>query len=152
MCNEYNIMVFNGLIIKKNLVVVLGTLAFSLSFPSTWAEAPQPIDLTTKADVISDVAVRVKNKSILAPQSKIVIDGKKEVDTWLVSAKELVFKPGAELIFSSTATAQSHELFIVADSVVIENPMQPPRLLGNRANQQHPIQRDKPPPGLPETE
>lgn len=81
----------------------------------TWSNGT----LDGKEEVVGDVAPRVRVARSLSP--KRVIDGDVTIDSWFFGAKELLFKKGARLIFSANAMTKRSELFIVADTVIVED-------------------------------
>jgi len=72
-----------------------------------------------KEEVIADMVPRASTAIRLKPRREIV--GDVVIDSWFFGAKELIFKKGARLIFSSAALAKRNELFVVADTITIED-------------------------------
>ena len=83
------------------------------------------VQLSGRANEIAQLSSLVKAKAILDPAARIVIEGVVKAQTWWVAADEIVFKAGSQLIFPQNVTDNSREVYIVAERITIENPLQP---------------------------
>ncbi len=57
-----------------------------------------------------------------------VVEGRKEFNSWALTAKRIIFKPGATLIFSEEAVSRRNEFFIVAEEIVSEDQANPGKI------------------------
>ncbi|WP_370614039.1 hypothetical protein [Citrobacter portucalensis] len=73
-----------------------------------------------KEEVIGDAVPRLRT-TIELSKSQRVISGDVFIDSWFFGAKEILFKKGARLIFSANALTKRSELFIAAQTIIIED-------------------------------
>jgi hypothetical protein len=93
------------------------------------AQTPQPVDIATKATAIAEVSSQVQASGvILDGLKKVVIQGQYTLATWWLAASELEFKAGSSLVISSDVAKQSHEIFIIAKRITIDDPAHPPSI------------------------
>lgn len=85
---------------------------------------PQTIDLGERADTLAEVAARAKGTIAISPQRKVVVDGEVPMTSMILTARELVFKPGGKLVIADSDQSSSN-YFIVADRIVVEDPEKP---------------------------
>lgn len=78
------------------------------------------IPVGEKLQELSEVSSRTIPYSILDPNRQLVLEGDVLVPLWFVAAKEIVFKPGARLVFSLAAIQNRQELFVVAEKITVE--------------------------------
>jgi hypothetical protein len=85
---------------------------WTLPSTSQTTVSPTTVDLANEAEVLSEVASKVKSAIVLRP--KLVIDGDYYATTMLVGAKEIVFKSGSRIILNDATPETAGALGRVA--------------------------------------
>lgn len=86
-------------------------------------QTPKSIDISDQADVIGEVATKTRTTTVLRP--KLVIEGDYVAPTMVVAAKEIIFKPGARIVFSDSSANTAGAFFVVAGLITVEDPAKP---------------------------
>lgn len=131
------------------LIAALGSLLPLPSLAQAPTAAPQRIDLSERAEIIADVSARVRATCVMDPQRKFEVKGTQEATSWWIAAHEIVFHPNATLVFPSSVYSQSHELFLVANKVVLVDPSKPPTISWGKPSRNVPADRGQASSGPP---
>lgn len=105
-------------------------VAFCALYAPAFAQEPQQetqtFDPSERADEFGQVSSVAKPTLVFDPDRSIKISGEFVIDNWLLAAKEVIFEPGARLIFSEKARELRDEFFIVAEVIRVEGQQRPP--------------------------
>ena len=111
------------------IILTLGAITSLAVSTTAWAQGEyERLELTDRIQDFSEVSARAKPSFALDPNRELVVDGRFDATTWLLAYKTITFKPGATLVFSEQAVNDSREIFIVADRIVVTDPMRPPTI------------------------
>lgn len=136
---------------STGLLVALSALLPFPSLAQAPAAAPQQIELSERAEIIADVSARVRATCVMDPQRQFEVKGIQEATSWWIAAREIVFHPNATLVFPSSVYSQSHELFLVADNIVLLDPSKPPTITWGKPGRSVPADRGQAASGPPGT-
>lgn len=102
-------------------VTVVSCVAFS-SQAAPSAKSPENISLARNPNKVADLSAHAKAALVLAPQRKIDVKGTYIVHTWWLAADELIFEPGAKLVFDPSGRDDRGWDGLVAREIIIKEP------------------------------
>lgn len=120
---------------------LVGAILISLAATESLANEPQQveeIDNRQRIEILTESGSRTRGALALDPQRRVVISGTVVWPTWFLSTRELVFEPGATLVFGRLPPDYAGRLELVADRIVIRDPQQPGVITWSRPEREAP--------------
>jgi len=109
----------------KILAAFFPLIVFLPGLSQAQQAAPKTLHLADQAELVSPIAAQARTTNVISPGRRFVVDGDTLFSSQLLTAKEVVFKPGSRLIFADSTLATASHFFIVADRIVVEDPSKP---------------------------
>ncbi|WP_416408379.1 hypothetical protein [Agrobacterium rosae] len=118
-----------------------------LSCSASAQDAPNPFNVEDRTNEIAPVASVVEKSMILNPQRTIVVEGDMIWSAMVTGARKIVFKPGSRLILNKDSPYAPGEFFVVAETIVVEDPNNPGMITWSKTAPATPPDRGEAPAG-----
>lgn len=127
-------------------ITAFTTLAL-LSCSASAQDEPNAFNVEDRTTEIAPVASVVEKTMILSPQRTIIVEGDMIWSAMITGARKIVFKPGSRLILNKESPYAPGEFFVVAETIVVEDPNNPGMITWSKTVPTAPPDRGEAPAG-----
>jgi hypothetical protein len=117
------------------LVSVILATVLALASLSVLAQAPSSPAVELHSLDVSDQLDLIRSKIVNSvPIQDVTITGRMVWDRNAIVARQLIFAPGAELVFSRRALEKGPELFVICASLISQDPQRPGQITWEKSD------------------